>query len=202
MPSCTVTVRAAGTPSATSICRIASEAQMKQSTWRYFQRDSALPRRWKSTRRAATSGGFGELRAHRQREAGHRDAVRIVRMDDVGLELLEQARQAPRRRQIHLRPRRERDEVEPFLRALPQLAVRMRDEHRAMAERAQAQHGRRGPGSGRRARSAPCRCAARTSAAIGAARRCVRMRAATRGSGAGSRGCRCSSHSFANFRKT
>ena len=43
MPSWTVTVRAAGTPSPISICRIASDAQMKQSTWRYFQRDSALP---------------------------------------------------------------------------------------------------------------------------------------------------------------
>ena len=51
----------AGTPSATSIVRIASDAQMKQSTWRYFQRESELPLRWKSTRRDATSGGFAEL---------------------------------------------------------------------------------------------------------------------------------------------
>ena len=32
-----------GTPSATSICRIASDAAMKQSTWRYFQRENELP---------------------------------------------------------------------------------------------------------------------------------------------------------------
>ena len=71
---------------------------MKQSTWRYFQRESALPRRWKSTRRAATSGGFAELRAHRQRQRRHRDAVRIVRVDDVGLELLDQRATAARPR--------------------------------------------------------------------------------------------------------
>jgi hypothetical protein len=58
MPSWTVTARASGTPSATSILRIASDAQMKQSTCRYFQRESELPRRWKSTRRDATSGGL------------------------------------------------------------------------------------------------------------------------------------------------
>ena len=57
IPSCTVTVRSAGTPSATSIWRIASEAAMKQSTCRYFQRESELPLRWKSTRRDATSAG-------------------------------------------------------------------------------------------------------------------------------------------------
>ena len=55
MPSCTVTVRSAGTPSATSIWRIASDAAMKQSTWRYFQRENELPFRWKSTRLDATS---------------------------------------------------------------------------------------------------------------------------------------------------
>ena len=59
IPSCTVTVRSAATPSATSICRIASDAAMKQSTWRYFQRENELPFRWKSTRRAATSAGIG-----------------------------------------------------------------------------------------------------------------------------------------------
>ena len=59
MPSWTVTVRSAGTPSATSICRIASDAAMKQSTCRYFQRENELPFRWKSTRRDATSAGAG-----------------------------------------------------------------------------------------------------------------------------------------------
>ena len=58
MPSCTVTVRDSGTPSATSMRRIASDAQMKQSTCRYFHRDIAPLRKWKSTRREATSGGL------------------------------------------------------------------------------------------------------------------------------------------------
>ena len=42
MPSWTVTVRAASTPSPISIVRIASDAQMKQFTCRYFHRDSQL----------------------------------------------------------------------------------------------------------------------------------------------------------------
>ena len=41
-----------------SIERMASETQMKQSTCRYFQRDRELLFKWKSTRRAAMSGGF------------------------------------------------------------------------------------------------------------------------------------------------
>ena len=52
-----------------------------------------------------------------------------------------QARQPPRRRQIHLGPRRDRDQLEPFGGAPPQLAVRMRDQRRAMADRAQAVDG-------------------------------------------------------------
>ncbi len=34
---------------------------------------------------------LGELRAHRERQPGHGDTVRVVGMDDVGLELLEKA---------------------------------------------------------------------------------------------------------------
>ena len=47
----------------------------------------------------------------------------------------------PRGGQIHLGPRRDRNQVEPFGRAPPQLAVRMRDQRRAMADRAQAVDG-------------------------------------------------------------
>ena len=64
---------------------------MKQSTCRYFQRDSALLRRWKSTRLDAISRGLVGSRAHRQGERRHRHAVRIVGMDDVGPQLLEEA---------------------------------------------------------------------------------------------------------------
>ena len=84
---------------------------------------------------------LGELRAHRERKAGHRDAMRVMRVDDVGLELFEQARQAPRGAEIHLGLRRERNEVEPLLRPLPQLAPGMCHEHRSMAEGAQPENG-------------------------------------------------------------
>ena len=144
MPSCTVTVRSAGTPSATSICRIASEAAMKQSTCRCFQRENEFPRRWKSTRRDATSAGCAAGAcggAERQRERRHGDAVRVVRVDDVRLQPLDDARQPPGRRQVHLGARRERDELEAFGGAAAQLAVRMRDERGPMPDLAQAVHG-------------------------------------------------------------
>ena len=60
---------------------------MKQSTWRYFHRENELPLRWKSTRREATSAGSTavDVPPSRARAARHRDAVRIVRVDDVRL---------------------------------------------------------------------------------------------------------------------
>ena len=135
MPSCTVTVRAAGTPSATSICRIASDAQMKQSTWRYFQRDIAPLRRWKSTRREATSGGLASCVLIDSASPAIATPCGSWAWTMSGLSCLSRRD----RRQAALRSisvlRRQRDEVEPFLRALPQLAARMRDEHRPMAER-------------------------------------------------------------------
>ena len=64
---------------------------MKQSTCRCFHRANEFPFIWKSTRRAATSAGgvddafrFDALK--RQRERRHRNAVRIVCMNDVGLQ--------------------------------------------------------------------------------------------------------------------
>mgnify|MGYP003694238259 CR=1 FL=1 len=65
----------------------------------------------------------------------------IVRVDDVRLQPLHDARQPPRRRQIHLGARRERDELEAFRRAPPQLAVGMRDQRRALPDLAQAVDG-------------------------------------------------------------
>ena len=141
MPSCTVTVRSAGMPSATSICRIASDAAMKQSTWRYFQRESELPFRWKSTRREATRTGAGGAARERQRERGHRDAVRIVGVHDVRPQPLDDARQTPGGRQVHLGPRRNRNQLEPLAGAPPQLAVRMRHQRGTMADLAQAVDG-------------------------------------------------------------
>ena len=43
--------------------------------------------------------------------------------------------------EIHLGPRRDRNQLEPFGRAPPQLAVGVRDQRRAMADRAQAVDG-------------------------------------------------------------
>ena len=76
-------------------------------------------------------------RAERQRERRHRDGVRIVRVNDVRFQAADQPREPPRRRQIHFRPRRQRNQVEALGGALPQLAERMRDERRALADRSQ-----------------------------------------------------------------
>ena len=62
MPSWTVTIRSPGRRPRPASPRIASDAAMKPSTCRYFHRENELPLRWKSTRRATTSGGRGDRR--------------------------------------------------------------------------------------------------------------------------------------------
>ena len=115
---------------------------MKQSTWRCFQRENELPLRWKSTRRDATSAGAGGAAAPSDSASDAiAIAVRIVRVNDVGLEPLDDAREAPRRRQVHLGARRNRNQLESFAGAAPQLAVGVRDERGPMADRAQAVDG-------------------------------------------------------------
>ena len=74
-------------PSASSIARIASDAAMNASTWRYFHRENELPFRRKSTRRAATSAGGGARRPNDSAAAAIGDAVRVVRVHDLGREL-------------------------------------------------------------------------------------------------------------------
>ena len=70
-------------------------------------------------------------------------------------DLLYTAGQPPRRREIHLGARRERDELEPFGRPAAQLTVRVRDERRAMADFPEAIDGQQdlvlatAPGTGR-----------------------------------------------------
>ena len=81
------------------------------------------------------------LRAHRQRQRRHRHGVRIVRVNDVRLQLLDDARQPPGGRQIHFCFRRERQKIETFLCALSKRPLRMRDQHRPVAERSQAHYG-------------------------------------------------------------
>ena len=62
------------------------------------------------------------------------DAVRIVRVDHVGAETLHDAGESPRRRQVHLRPRGDGNQLEAFVDAAPELAVRMRDERGSVRE--------------------------------------------------------------------
>ena len=69
----------------------------------------------------------------------HRHTMRIVRVQHVGLQLLHQARQAPRRAQIHLGLWRDRHQLEAFFRTLAQLAGRVRDEHRPVSYRAKSE---------------------------------------------------------------
>ena len=118
---------------------------MKQSTCRYFQRENELPLRWKSTRREATSDGACRLCADAPPSDSASDAIATpcgsCAWMTSGASRLTTREQLPRRRQIHLGPRRQRDQLEPFGRAPPQLAVRVRDERRALADRPQAVHG-------------------------------------------------------------
>ena len=67
------------------------------------------------------------------------DGVRIVRVHDLRLPLPDDARQLPRRRQIDLVARRERHQIGPLERAAIELALRVRDEHRLVAERPQTE---------------------------------------------------------------
>jgi hypothetical protein len=80
-------------------------------------------------------------RSQRQRQRRHGDAVRIVRVDHVRRQPLDDAGEAPRGGQIHFRSRRHRDQFQPFGRAAPELAVRMRHERRPLADRSQSVHG-------------------------------------------------------------
>ena len=62
-------------------------------------------------------------------------------MNDVRRQTLHHARELPGGGQIHLGPGRNRDEIEPLLRAPAELAVGMGDEGRAMSDLAQADDG-------------------------------------------------------------
>ena len=80
-------------------------------------------------------------RHERQRERRQRDGMRIVRMNDVGLQVLDDARQLPAGVEIDFGARREANEIVPFRRASGELAFGMRDEHGPVAPLAQAEHG-------------------------------------------------------------
>ena len=111
---------------------------MKQSTCRCFQRENELPRRWKSTRRDATSAGAA-ARAVAAPSDSASDAIATpcasCAWTTSGCSRLITRASRHAADEIHLGARRERDQLEPFGRAAPQLAVRMRDERRALADR-------------------------------------------------------------------
>ena len=80
-------------------------------------------------------------RHERQRERRQRDGVRIVRMHDVGPQVLDDARQLPAGVKIDFGARRESNEIVPFRCASCELAFGMRDEHGSVSPLAQAEHG-------------------------------------------------------------
>ena len=126
-------------------------------------------------------------RSHRQRQRRHRHAMRVVRMDDVRTQPADDAREAPRRREVHLGAWCERDEVGALGCAFAQLTLRVDDECGAVAESAQPVDGEQHlvlP-------TAPAACGVD-----------VEREHARPAHAAGRLDCRCSSHSFANLRNT
>ena len=79
--------------------------------------------------------------AEGQGERRHRDRMRIVRVHDLRFPLPDDARELPRRREIDLVARRQRDEIRSFRRAAIERALGMRHQDRPVAEGAQAEDG-------------------------------------------------------------
>ena len=106
-------------------------------------RERMLPFRWKSTRRDTTSGGRGAAAVPiDSASAAIATPCGSCAWTTSGVELLDDARQPPRGRQVHFASRGASGiELEPFGGALAQLAVRVGDEHRPVAERPQPVHG-------------------------------------------------------------
>jgi hypothetical protein len=75
----------------------------------------------------------------RHRRHGH--GVRVVRVDHVGPELLQNARQAPRGGQVDFVARSQRDQIQPFTHPATQLPVGVQDERGALSKRAKAENG-------------------------------------------------------------
>ena len=111
---------------------------MKQSTCRCFQRENELPAQVK----VDAARGDQRRRAARRRLPSDKASEAIATpcascaCTTSGLEALDDARQPPGRSEVHLRARRDRNQLESFAGAAPQLAVRVRDERRTMTDRA------------------------------------------------------------------
>ena len=179
MPSCTVTVSRPARRRRASIWRIASDAQMKQSTWRYFQRESALPLEVEvdAARRDQRAASLGCVLIDSASAAIATPCGSCAwTMSGCSCLMTRDRRQAAPR--VHLGLGASGRRSSPS-------AARRRSSPSACAtsigavpERAQARARSRAPGSVRPARCAPCRCGARTSASrVGSRpRRSARLR--------------------------
>ena len=114
---------------------------MKRSTCRYFQRENECRCRRKSTRREATS----RTPAVRDPNDSAIDAIATAwgswAWTTSGRNDADDARQPPRRGQVHLGARRQRHQVVALAGAPEQHAARVRDEHGPMAALAHPEHG-------------------------------------------------------------
>ena len=79
--------------------------------------------------------------AERQRQCRHCDRVRIVRMYHLRLPLPDDAREFPRRREVDLVARRQRDEIRSFRRPAIQRALGMGHQDGPVAEGAKTEDG-------------------------------------------------------------
>ena len=144
MPSCTVTVRSAGTPSPTSIRRIASDAAMKQSTCRCFHRENELPLQMKvdAARRDERRRPPAPVRCRATAPAtpSPTPCGSCAWMTSGLSRLMTRDSRQAAARSISVRGA-SGIRSSPSLGAPPQLAVRVRDERRALADRAQAVDG-------------------------------------------------------------
>ena len=118
---------------------MAADAQMKRSTWRYFQREKAFEARRKSTRPRGYQPRLKPRSGQRQRRGGQRDRVGVVGVNHFGTEPPEQARKTPGGVQIELAARRERVQVGSLRHPPAQLAAGVRDQRGAVALTAQAE---------------------------------------------------------------
>src|SRR5262249_8690052 len=64
--------------------------------------------------------------------------MRIMRVDYIRLESLDDARKMPGSRAVHFGSRCDRNQLEPFVHPAPQLSIRMRYECRTLTDRPQA----------------------------------------------------------------
>ena len=77
-------------------------------------------------------GGKGRA-PERDGQRGHRDSAGVVGMDDIGSAFTQQSRELPGRGEVHLQPRRQRNEVVPVGCPAPHLAVWVDDKRRPVS---------------------------------------------------------------------